>query len=183
VDIPLVIPCPADTQQSHAEQISDLKLRNESLSTSLAAAQSAVSSMSTTSTSTRTLQNQVDALTAELESIAGQFNEVWSILPHRSRRVEAELIDPRTGASNTDLMSPSKNVNFEALQQVYVPSDEKFSGIDEMLNRIRGMVDDGKLLIERVVRLGKERELLKSNAAKAKKLVEDSRHSLETYQQ
>ncbi len=169
--------------KSHTEAISDLQLRNESLSTSLAAAQSAVSTMSTSSNSTKALQNQVDALSTELESIAGQFNEVWSILPHPSRRVDADLIDPRTGSSNTALVSPSKAVNFAALQQVYIPTDEKFRGIDEMLNRIRGMVDDGKVLVERVVRLGKERELLKNNAAKAKKLVEDSRHSLETYQQ
>ena len=169
--------------QSHTEQISDLKLRNETLSTSLVAAQSAVTSMSSTSASSRALQNQVDALSTELESIAGQFTEVWSILPDPSRRVDAELVDPRTGASNTTLMSPSKTLNISALQQVYVPTDVKFSGIDEMLNRIRGLVDDGRLLVERVIRLGKERELLKSNAAKAKKLVEDSRHSLETYQQ
>ena len=139
--------------------------------------------MSNTSTSHKALQNRVDALTAELESIAGQFNEVWSLLPHPSRRIDAELIGRRTGASNTTLMSPSKAVDFAALQQVYMPTTEEFSGIDEMLNRIRGMVDDGRLLVERVIRLGKERELLKSNATKAKKLVEDSRHSLETYQQ
>ncbi|CAD6568071.1 MAG: hypothetical protein TREMPRED_004251 [Tremellales sp. Tagirdzhanova-0007] len=170
-------------KEDHTEQISDLNLRNESLSTSLVAAQSAVSEMPYTSASHVALQNRVDALTTELESIAGQFNEVWSLLPHPSRRVDAELIDRRTGASNTTLMSPSKAVDFGALQSVYVPTTEKFSGIDEMLNRIRGMVDDGRLLVERVVRLGKERELLKSNATKAKKLVEDSRHSLETYQQ
>ena len=52
-----------------------------------------------------------------------------------------------------------------------------------MLSRVRGMVDDGRLLVERVVRSGQERELHKNNAVKAKKLVEDSRHSLETYQQ
>lgn len=139
--------------------------------------------MSTSSTSSRALQNQVDALSTELESIAGQFNEVWSILPLPSRRVNANLVDFRTGVSNTALESPSKTINFAALQQVYMPTDEKFSGIDEMLNRIRGMVDDGRLLVERVVRMGAERELLKNNAAKAKKLVEDSRHSLKTYQQ
>jgi hypothetical protein len=52
-----------------------------------------------------------------------------------------------------------------------------------MLNRVRGMVDDGRLLVERVCRLGQERELLKQNAARAKRLAEDSRASLETYQQ
>jgi hypothetical protein len=146
------------------------------------AAQTAVSSVSNTGPSTTVLQNRVNALTAELESIAGQFNDVWGILPHPSRRHSAGLTDPH-GASNRSLVSPSKAIDFAALQQVYTPNQEQFSGIDEMLTRVRGLVDDGKLLVERVVRLGKERELLKSNAVRAQKLVEDSRHSLETYQQ
>ena len=51
-----------------------------------------------------------------------------------------------------------------------------------MLSRVRGMVDDAKLLVERVCRLGQERELLKGNAARAKKLAEDSQAALQTYQ-
>lgn len=129
------------------------------------------------------LQNRIDSLSTELDSIAGQFNEVWRILPPPSRRAQADLIDPRTGQSNSALTSPSQAINFAALQQLYVPHNEGFSGIDEMLNRVRAMVDDGRLLVERCCRLGSERELLKQNAARAKKLAEDSRASLETYQQ
>jgi hypothetical protein len=66
---------------------------------------------------------------------------------------------------------------------LYVPTNEKFSGMDEMVSRIRGMAEDGRVLVERVIRCDKEREVHKQNALKAKKLVEDSRHSLETYQQ
>ena len=73
------------------------------------------------SDTTKALQNRVDGLTAELESIAGQFNEVWSILPHPSRRAAADLVHPVTGAPNTALSSPSKAVNFAALQKVYIP--------------------------------------------------------------
>ncbi|KAK4687380.1 hypothetical protein P7C73_g2748, partial [Tremellales sp. Uapishka_1] len=171
--------------RSHSEQISDLSLRNESLSTSLTAAQQAVSKMSSPSSSesTSALQSKVAALTTELETIAGQFNSVWALLPHPDNRKMAGLVDITTGSSNSSLASPSKAINFAAMQQLYTPRGGQFEGIDEMLNRVRGMVDDGKVLVERVVRLGKERELLKSNAVRAQKLVEDSRHSLETYQQ
>lgn len=138
--------------------------------------------MSTSSTQTKTLQIRCDALTAELDSIAGQFNEVWTILPPLSRRVDAKLAN--TDGSTIDrVQSPTTSLNFAALQQLYTPNKEKFGGIDEMLERVRGMVEDGKVLVQRVVRLGQEREMYKSNAAKAKKLVEDSRGSLETYQQ
>ncbi|KAK8861587.1 hypothetical protein IAR55_002410 [Kwoniella newhampshirensis] len=170
--------------RNQQDQIADLTLRNESLSTSLNAAQAAVTSLSSESSSTtKALQAQVDGLTSELNSIASQFSSIWSLLPHPSRRQQADLIDPRTGSSNLDFASPSRSVDFVALQELYKPNDEQVGAIDEMLKRIKGLIEDGKLMVERVVRMGKERELLKQNAAKAKKLVEDSRHSLETYQQ
>ena len=174
--------------QSHGEQIADLTLRNESLSTSLNAAQAALSQTQGStrdggpSAEVKSLQNQVNALTAELDSIAGQFNEVWSILPPPSRRAAADLVDPKTGMPNATLTSPSTVVKFAALQQVYTPHQEEFAGIDEMLQRVRGMADDGRVLVERVVRLGQDRELLKQNANRAKRLAESSQAALETYQ-
>ncbi|GFZ42574.1 hypothetical protein JCM24511_00290 [Saitozyma sp. JCM 24511] len=166
------------------EQISDLSLRNESLSTSLNAAQSAVTSMNSTSANAKSLQTKVDALTAELDSIAGQFTEVWSLLPPLSRRVEASLANPSDGTTDRSIASPTKPVDFKALEALYAkPNSERFGGIDEMVRRIRGMVDDGKIMVERMVRMEKEKEVHKGNAAKAKKLVEDSRKNLETYQQ
>ncbi|WRT65708.1 uncharacterized protein IL334_002655 [Kwoniella shivajii] len=169
--------------RNQQEHISDLSLRNESLSSSLQAAQNAVSSMSSDTASTKALRSRVDELSAELESIATQFNSIWSILPPPSKRAQAELIDPRTGDSNLSLSSPSRAMNFAALQDLYQPHSEKVGDINETLARIRGVVEDSKLLVERVVKMGKERELLKGNAFKAKKLVEESARSLETYQQ
>jgi hypothetical protein len=161
--------------------VNDLVLRNESLSTSLNAAQTALHSQSSSSADTKALQGQIDGLTAELESIASQFDSVFSLLPPAAKRREAGLLDATNKPSKT-LVSPSRTVNFAALQQLYVPTNEKFSGIQEMVDRIRGMAEDGQVLVERCVRLDKEREIHKGNALKAKKLVEDSRQSLETYQ-
>ncbi|WWC96952.1 hypothetical protein V866_003828 [Kwoniella sp. B9012] len=169
--------------RNQQDQINDLSLRNESLSSSLKAAQTAVSSMSTDQSGTKALQARVDALSSELESIASQFNSIWSILPPPTKRAQADLIDPRTGNSNSSLASPSKALNFAALQDLYQPHNEQVGDINETLSRIRGVIEDGKVLVERVVRMGQERELLKGNAAKAKKLVEESTKSLETYQQ
>ena len=140
--------------------------------------------MSSQSSSNKALQSRVDALTAELDSIAGQFMEVWSILPSPAKRQQADLVTA-SGSPNLAAASPTRNVNFAALQDLYRPSGSKedFKGIDEMLRRVRGMVDDGKILVSRMEKLNMEREVHKSNAAKAKKLVEDSRQSLETYQQ
>lgn len=146
------------------------------------AAQSALSSTSSSNESSKPLQTKVDALTGELDAIAAQFQSVWSLLPTPSKRKEADLVDTH-GRSNGGLTSPNRPLNFAALQQLYVPNSEQFSGMDEMVSRIRGMAEDGKVLVERVIRCDREREVHKHNALKAKKLVEDSRHSLETYQQ
>ncbi|WVQ93428.1 hypothetical protein IAU59_000499 [Kwoniella sp. CBS 9459] len=169
--------------RSQQNEIEDLTLRNESLSSSLQAAQNAVSSMSSDSANTKALQSRIDALTSELNSIASQFNAIWTSLPPPSRRAHADLIDPRTGQSNGSLSSPSKAINFAALQELYKPHNEQVGGIDETLKRIMGVIEDSKLLVARTVRMGQERELLKGNAAKAKKLVEESTKNLETYQQ
>ena len=150
------------------------------MSTSLNAAQVAATEGS--ASKVRSLELRCDALTTELDTIAGQFNEVWTILPPLSRRVDARLAS-RDGTSNHGSVSPSIPLDYEALQGLYKPTKEQFAGIDELLNRVRGLVDDGKLFVERISRLQQEREMYKSNAAKAKKLVEDSRTSLETYQQ
>ncbi|EIW66580.1 hypothetical protein TREMEDRAFT_12085, partial [Tremella mesenterica DSM 1558] len=167
--------------RSQTEQLSDLSLKNESLTSSLSAAQNAISSLSD-QPSAKSLQTKVDALTAELDSIAGQFTEVWTLLPPLNKRLQADLVDQQ-GKSNSALVSPSRQVNFAALQEVYKPTNETFGGIDEMVGRIRGMAEDGKVLVARMEKVNQEREVHKANAAKAKKLVEDSRHSLETYQQ
>jgi hypothetical protein len=105
------------TVQSQSDQINDLNLRNESLSTSLQAAQAAISSQASSGEATKALKNRIDSLTAELDSIAGQFNEVWRILPSSARRRDAELVDPKTGLPNASLSSPSRAVNFAALQR------------------------------------------------------------------
>ena len=139
--------------------------------------------MSTSTGTSRALQSKIDSLEHELESIAGQFNEVWSLLPSKARRAEAELVDPRTGMSNSGLISPSRSVNFAALQQVYKPNGESFAGIDEMLRRVRGMADDGKLLIERVCKLGAERETLKASASRSRQVADSTQKGMEGLKQ
>ncbi|WVQ74622.1 hypothetical protein IAR50_004223 [Cryptococcus sp. DSM 104548] len=167
------------------DQITDLTLHNESLSSSLSAAQSTLSVVPSPTTAQGNEQ-RTQALSIELEEIAKQFASIWPLLPSRAEREKADLIDPRTGQSNKALASPSNTIKFEALQSLYSPSrptSTSLTSIPEALSRIRGMVEDGKLLVDRVVRMGQERETLKMNAAKAKKLVEDSTRNLQTYQQ
>jgi hypothetical protein len=162
-----------------------LNLHNETLKASLAAAQAAASAERSPVSRGPDLQSKVDALTAELTQSTSTLQKIWHILPSPDRRYSSGLADARTGKSNVAAASPSAAVNFAALQQLYspgAPAQSTFNNPDEVLARIRGMVDDGKILVERIVRHGTERELLKSNAARAGRLVEESRSSLATYQ-
>ncbi|WVQ79104.1 hypothetical protein IAT38_001198 [Cryptococcus sp. DSM 104549] len=164
------------------DQITDLTLRNESLSTSLSAVQSNLSALPSP-TSSQALEQRVQQLTSELDHIASQFTAIWPLLPPRSKRERAALLTS-SGESNTALASPSVSVDFGALQALFERNEgEQMTGIEEALERIRGVVQDGKVLVERVVRMGKERDVLKTNASKAKALVEASTRNLETYQQ
>jgi hypothetical protein len=169
----------------HIDRISDLNLHNETLKASLAAAQAAVSTDRSSINRGPDQRAQIDELRGELTQATSALQKIWHILPSSERRYASGLADPRSGRSNLSLASPSAALDFAALQQLYSPTasgQTPYSGPDEIISRIRGMIDDGKILVERVVRHGTERELLKSNAARAGRLVEESRSSLATYQ-
>jgi hypothetical protein len=78
-------------------------------------------------------------------------------------------------------------MDFEALRAVYSPrmdrhQSDRNRGLEEVAQRVKLLIADGQLLAERVSRASKERELLKNNATRAQRLVEESSNSLQTYQ-
>lgn len=102
--------------------------------------------------------------------------QAWSILPTPRARAEAGLTD-------SNVVSPSSHVNFGALQHAYsVQSLDGYPGTKGLVERIRGVVDDGRLMAERMARMEQDKEKHKQNAARAAKLVEESQRSLATYQ-
>lgn len=109
------------------------------------------------------------------------------MLPHPDTRRCIGPNDSQTGQLAEQLASPSADLNFEALQAAYSPTKE--SKVDpqsldprEVVARVKLMLDDGRLLAERVMRASKERGLLKSNALRAQRLAEDSSNSMRIYQ-
>lgn len=122
------------------------------------------------------LENKVATLEAELTAINTALSKAWGVLPAPGACGEAGLSGPR-------VVSPNSVVNFVALQRAYAgpPANDNYPGIDGLLARVTSVVADGRIMVERMARMDKEKERHKANAAKAAKLVEDSRHSLETY--
>lgn len=123
------------------------------------------------------LENKVATLEAELAAVNTALARAWGVLPAPGACGQAGLGGPR-------VVSPNSVVNFAALQRAYAgpPSNDKYPGIDGLLARVQSVVADGRLMVERMARMDAEKERHKANAVKAAKLVEDSRHSLETYQ-
>ncbi len=109
------------------------------------------------------------------------------MMPHPDTRRCIGPIDSQTGQLAEQLASPSADLNFEALQAAYSPTnDSKVNALaldpQEVVARVKLMLDDGRLLADRVTRASKERGLLKSNALRAQRLAEDSSNSMKTYQ-
>jgi hypothetical protein len=128
----------------------------------------------------------IDELRDELNTQDAVLQEIWAILPTTHARMETGLVDRETHRLKSQVVSPSVDIDLEALRAVYLsPSGsngERYSDPQAIVNRIKIMIEDGQILVERVVRAGKERELLKSNASRAQRLVEEGQANLKTYQ-
>jgi hypothetical protein len=125
------------------------------------------------------LRGQLDAQETILQSL-------WAMLPNAISRTETGLVDKSTDKLKSQIASPSVDIDFEALRTIYQspPSitQGRYTHPQEIIHRIKLMLEDGQVLVERVMRAGRERELLKSNAARAQRLVEEGQVNLKTYQ-
>ncbi len=115
------------------------------------------------------------------------LNELWKLLPASDARQASGLIERDSQKLKSQIVSPSVDLDFEALRKLYQSpvSPSKSSTYDDanaIVQRVKWMLEDGQVLVERVIRAGKERETLKSNAVRAQRLVEESQSSLSTYQ-
>ncbi|KAL7423756.1 hypothetical protein Q5752_001339 [Cryptotrichosporon argae] len=178
--------------KAYADKVSDLGLRNESLASSLAVAQAALSSppppAAARPPAVAASETRVASLNAELDSITAHFSALWAALPSPDARAAAGL-----GASSSSSSSSSSSAvassplsprpDPAALLRMYdAPSAGAFGGVDALAARVREAVSDARRLAEHLAASEREKERHKANAAKAARLVDDSRRSLETYQ-
>jgi hypothetical protein len=131
-------------------------------------------------------QVKIAALRAELDAQDGFMEEIWRMLPTATARLETGLVERDTQKLKSQVLSPSVEINFESLRALYQYPDstanERYSGPSDIVKRVKTMIEDGQTLVERVIRAGKERDLLKSNAVRAQRLVEEGQTNLKTYQ-
>lgn len=137
---------------------------------------------------TRSVDSSTSSHPAEFETTKAQLQSLWSILPS----ITASSLSPRTphlgshrstdSASSRFIPTPSpSDFNFPALAQpngVACP----YPGLQGFTDRVKALVEDGRLLVERTAKYAKERDIHKSNSERAQRLVQESRAGLERYQ-
>ena len=175
--------------QSHTDRLMILENENSSLKRALHEAETVMrqqKSSSPVNAPSSSHAAKVETLRRELDSQDALMEQIWALLPVTHARLQTGLIDRNTNKLKDQVISPSVDIDFEALRILYSsspsPNDERYSGPQDIVNKIKMLMEDGQVLVERVIRSGKERELLKSNALRAQKLVEEGQANLKTYQ-
>ncbi|CAK9781227.1 unnamed protein product [Cutaneotrichosporon oleaginosum] len=162
------------TQDEHMELVRKMRTQNTEISELRQRLE--LTGAEGTPISSPELVIKVAKLETELATVNEVLAKAWSVLPAPAAAGDAGLSDPR-------IVSPNSYINFAALQRAYAgpPASDKYPGIDQLLDRIRSVVSDGRILVERMANLEKDKERHKANASKAAKLVGNSQQALETY--
>jgi hypothetical protein len=137
-------------------------------------------------TSSNESASRLKALRAEMEAQDVVMEELWTVLPTPASRRATGLVDAVTDQLSSQVSSPATECRPEALRGLFSPAplsgQEGFAGLQETVRRVRTLIEDSKVIVERTVQAGKERELFKNNHARAQRLMEESHASLATYQ-
>ncbi|WOO83940.1 uncharacterized protein LOC62_05G007457 [Vanrija pseudolonga] len=160
------------------EQIEHLNKQNDGLAADLETAHREITGRKKAGDADPVATNaKIAELETKLSAINSQLSSVWTILPSSESREQA-------GFSSPSVVSPNATVNFAALQRAYAEpaTREEFPGVNALADRVRTLIADGRLMIERMTRMEVDKERHKANAAKAAQLVQDSSRSMETYQ-
>ncbi|KAJ9108947.1 hypothetical protein QFC21_000269 [Naganishia friedmannii] len=178
----------ADLESSvkqHVDKINLLESENAQMHAALAAAENQAWNRAAISSSNEAA-SRLKALRADMEAQDVVMEELWTILPTPASRRATGLVDAVTDQLNPQVTSPAVECRPEALRGLYSPAppagQEEYAGIQETVRRVRTLIEDSKVIAERTVQAGKERELFKSNLARSQRLMEESHASLATYQ-
>ncbi|KAJ9125441.1 hypothetical protein QFC22_000402 [Naganishia vaughanmartiniae] len=171
--------------KKHLDKINALESENAQMHAALAAAENQAWDRAANSSSNESA-TRLKALRAEMEAQDVVMEELWTILPTPASRRATGLVDAVTDELNPKVTSPAMECRLEALQGLYSPAPpdqrEDYAGVQETVRRVRTLIEDSKVIAERTVRAGKERELFKNNLAKSQRLLEESHARLAAYQ-
>lgn len=173
-----------DPIQRLTETVNQLESENAQMHAALATAENQAWNRAATVSNGDT--KRLEALRREMDANDVIIGDLWTILPTPASRRSTGLIDVVSDKIKPSVISPATECKPEALRALCEPAPapqrEDYAGVQETVRRVRTLIEDSKAIFERAIQAGKERELFKSNAARAQRLIEGSQSSLATYQ-
>lgn len=138
----------------------------------------------------------------DVSKLVAVLEPIWAILPSAeargskmgSRHFRAGSQSPSSPSSkspNSPKVSTSlSEMDVRSLKALYDPNAANPRGvtptgsfsIESFAQRVQALIADDRALIERLIRFAQAHDLLKKNAERAQKLVQESNTALETYQ-
>jgi chromosome segregation ATPase len=106
-----------------------------------------------------------------------KLQRLWSDLPSPKARAEAGF------SHNKGITSPSTVIDFGSLHRAYEGSNDKYTNVDDLMSRVRDLVEDGRLMVDRMKRMDADNRRHKNNAELASKLVTESAAGLSKYKE
>lgn len=129
---------------------------------------------------------------AEHEATIAQLETLWAILPARtatglspSISLASHRQNLSTSSSRTPPTPSPSEVDFPNLVTAYATGNgtaTPYLGLQAFSDRVRGLVEDSCVLLDRAAKYARERDTHKKNSERAQRLVQESRAGLETYQ-
>ncbi|KAG6373773.1 Up-regulated during septation-domain-containing protein [Boletus reticuloceps] len=133
----------------------------------------------------------------EVADVVALLRPVWAVLPapelrsvklHTPRHLRGASTASSSGGGHSKSGLPSlSDMDIRSLKALYDPKSPQTAvggpfSLEAFVARVQALVIDDRTLIERLIRSAQAHDLLKKNAERARKLVEDSNVALETYQ-
>ncbi|KAF8437196.1 Up-regulated during septation-domain-containing protein [Boletus edulis BED1] len=133
----------------------------------------------------------------EVADVVALLQPVWAVLPapelrsvklHTPRHLRGASTASSSGGGHSKPGLPSlSDMDIRSLKALYDPKSSQTAvggpfSLEAFVARVQALVIDDRTLIERLIRSAQAHDLLKKNAERARKLVEDSNVALETYQ-
>lgn len=97
-------------------------------------------------------------------STVAELEALWSILPSKTAASSSIRRNNASLSSRHAPSSPGLDLDFNALTSAYaVGNDESspYPGVQALAARVRSVIEDGKLLVERTAKFARERDIYK----------------------
>ena len=125
----------------------------------------------------------------EHAKVLAALRGLWIVLPSVEARVSKMSKGNSLAPVSSGVSQSLSDLDVRALKSLYDPKagftsptvTGEFS-VEDFITRVQALIADDRALVERLIRFAQSHDLLRNNAERAQKLVQDSNKGLEMYQ-